>query len=556
MKKDIIGQFFKQNCGDVVLIKEETNERNSNKEILYKCEFQKYKYEIKASKKQILRGTVLNPQIEIKEFIDKIWPQNCGDSLKILEKSDIKKNSTYLWKCEFIKYPYKILALKQCILKGSIINPRIEEENFLNKIWKQNCGDSLKIIKRQENSKNWICQFINYPCKILATKEHIISGQVFNYEIDKFEFINKEFKQNCGDTLVVREKIKDKFKVEFLKYPCIITESKSHILNKCVDNPNLPWKTKESLIKYIQENFKAKPTQLELSKSLGISLTGLNHKILEFELKDYINYFESNQEKEIRKYILQLNQDIIVYNDKNYEIDIYIKNKNLGFEFNGNYWHSSLYKENNYHQEKSLYFQNKNITLIHIFEWEWQQKPEIIKSLIKSKLGLFDKKIGASKCKIKKLDYRTYADFCNENHLQGECGARVKLGLYFKDKLIQVMSFGSPRFTSDFDWEIIRECSKLGYIVIGGKEKLWNFFIKNYFPRNCISYCDFSKFTGSSYERLGFRKERLNKPGFVWYDTQFKNVFWRDPFHHKEMKEKGYLKIYDCGQLVFVWSKL
>ena len=73
------------------------------------------------------------------------------------------------------------------------------------------------------------------------------------------------------------------------------------------------------------------------------------------------------------------------------------------------------------------------------------------------------------------------------------------------------MSFGVPRFTNDFEWEIIRECSKQECLILGGKEKLWSYFLKHYNPKNCISYCDFSKFTGESYTRLGFKQERLNK---------------------------------------------
>ena len=61
-----------------------------------------------------LKGSVNNPQIEKVEFIDKIWPQNCGDSLKIIEKSDKKQSGTeYLWKCKFIKYPCIIFAIKK-----------------------------------------------------------------------------------------------------------------------------------------------------------------------------------------------------------------------------------------------------------------------------------------------------------------------------------------------------------------------------------------------------------------------------------------------------------
>ena len=113
------------------------------------------------------------------------------------------------------------------------------------------------------------------------------------------------------------------------------------------------------------------------------------------------------------------------------------------------------------------------------------------------------------------------------------------------------MSFSKPRFANNYEWEIIRECSKLRYCILGGKEKLWKYFLKNFNPSSVISYCDFSKFTGDSYLKLGFQKERLNKPGFVWWDRNF--IYWRNPSKHQEYKDK-YLKIYDCGQLVFVWN--
>ena len=116
------------------------------------------------------------------------------------------------------------------------------------------------------------------------------------------------------------------------------------------------------------------------------------------------------------------------------------------------------------------------------------------------------------------------------------------------------MSFGKPRFTDKYEWEIIRECSKLGYIIIGGKEKLWKYFLRKFNPNNCISYCDFSKFTGNSYLKLGFKLKQLNKPGFVWYDKVKDCVYWRNPSKHQEYKDK-YFQIYDCGQLVFEWYK-
>ena len=556
--KDFIGKIWHQNCGDDLLVIEKSDVKIRGV-YAYKCEFQKYKFEVFVLKDNIIKGKVLNPQIEQVEFIDKIWKQNCGDSLKIIRKSDKRE----VWECEFIKYPYQILAKKTNILRGKVINPQIEVEEFVKKIWPQNCGDSLKIIKKSNIKKGesylFEATFIKYPYKILVLKDGAIKGTIVNPQIEQVEFIDKIWPQSCGDSLKIIQKSKKQrnhqflWECQFIKYPCIITELKSHILNKCVDNPNLPHKKKELLISYIKENFKEKPTIQELADSLNISRQELGQRINKYNINFLISYSFIESENNVRERINEV-IETTKYNDKKYEIDIYISSCNLGIEYNGNYWHSNLYRENNYHQKKSLYFKEKGIDLIHIFEWEWEQKQDILINLIKRKVTNNFNKIFARKCIIKELDYRTYADFCNENHLQGEAGAKIKLGLFYKDKLVQIMSFGSPRFTDKYEWEIIRECSKLNYKVIGGKEKLWKYFIKKYNPKNCISYCDFSKFTGDSYLKLGFKYNGLNKPGFVWYDKKKNITYWRDPFHHKEMKEKGFLQIYDCGQLVFVWN--
>ena len=505
--------------------------------------------------------------MEDKDFINKEYPQNCGDTLKVLEKTDIKNSGGYwLYKCEFIKYPYQCLCSKQKIQQGCILNPQIEQIEFINKIWPQNCGDSLKIIEKTNIKKNngflFRCKFIKYPYEVLVLKDYILKGAVNNPEIENQTFIGKKFPQNCGDSLVVLEKTNKKqnnktssnylYKCEFTKYFCIIFTTKANIIKGTVDNPVLPWKNKDTLLQYIKENFLEKPTLQELADSLNINVTTAGQKIKEFSLRDYIQYYPNLQEDSLRNYVDTLIKTEI-YNDSKYEIDIFCKDKNFGFEYNGNYWHSELFKQQNYHQEKSLYFKEKDIQLVHIFEYEWLEKENLIKSFIKSKLGIFEKKIPARKCEVKDISIDIYRDFCEKNHLQGKADARVKLGLFFKDELVQIMSFSKPRFTDKYEWEIIRECSKQGYVVLGGKEKLWSYFIKTFQPKSVISYCDFSKFTGNSYLKLGFKKERLNKPGFVWWDNKINQVFWRSPEKNQEMKEK-YIKIYDAGQLVFVWN--
>ena len=628
--KDFIGKEFLQNCGDVLKVLEKSNIQNSDKKFLFKYIFKKYPYEGYATKQNILKRYVVNPQIEQVEFIDKVWPQNCGDSLKIIRKTKQKKSSAYLWEAEFQKYPYTITSTKSHIIEGCVNNPQIEQVEFIGKEFLQYCGDTLKVLeksnKKQNTSYLYKCEFQKYPCIIYETKEHILRGLIANPIKDEIELIGKEFLQNCGDTLKVLKKIieggKTLWKCEFIKYPYIIKTTKQNILNgyvinpkieqtefigkvfsqncgddlkvirktnkynktsvlyECefqkypyiifvekdnikngkVTNPNLPYKSRENIINFIKDNFpnNHKPTLEELSFKMKISISHICNKINEFGLKQYINYFTTNLELDIKNFIdsLKIN-NIKNYWDKdiNREIDILI-NGNLGIEINGNYWHSSIYKSQMYHQEKSLLFQDKNINILHIFEYEWLFKKDIIKSLIKSKLGIFEKRIFARQCIIKELQYKEYAQFCNDNHLQGEAGARIKLGLYYANELVQVISFSKPRFTDKYEYEIIRECSKLGYIILGGKERLFKYFLKIFNPSSVISYCDFSKFNGNSYLKLGFKKERLNKPGFVWFCTKDNKALWRNPYKNQEMKNQEYLKIYDAGQLVFVWNKI
>jgi len=85
-----------------------------------------------------------------------------------------------------------------------------------------------------------------------------------------------------------------------------------------------------------------------------------------------------------------------------YEIDIYIPEIRLGIEFNGLYWHSDLAgnKDSDYHQQKLLLALQNNIQLIQIFEDEWRDQEDIIKSILLNKFNKNTNKIFARKCQI------------------------------------------------------------------------------------------------------------------------------------------------------------
>lgn len=62
------------------------------------------------------------------------------------------------------------------------------------------------------------------------------------------------------------------------------------------------------------------------------------------------------------------------------------------------------------------------------------------------------------------------------------------------------MSFGKPRYNKNYECELLRLCTKNGYAVVGGAEKLFSYFVKTHNPKSVISYCDLSKFMGNVYK--------------------------------------------------------
>ena len=77
------------------------------------------------------------------------------------------------------------------------------------------------------------------------------------------------------------------------------------------------------------------------------------------------------------------------------------------------------------------------------------------------------------------------------------------------------MTFCKPRKnlgqkTNDNEYELLRFCNKLNTIIIGGANKMFKQFIKDYNPNSVISYADRRWNTGKVYEKMGFEREQLH----------------------------------------------
>ena len=277
---------------------------------------------------------------------------------------------------------------------------------------------------------------------------------------------------------------------------------------------------------------------------------------------------KSLMESELFKFISENYNGEIKTSDKNVlsgrEIDIFLPNLNLAFEFNGLYWHSELHKESNYHQKKTKDCIDLGIELIHIWEDDWLYKNEIVKSIILNKLEL-STKIWARKCKIKHVDNIESRQFLNDNHIQGFVGSKIKLGLYYNEELVSLMTFGSLRRSLGYDskegyWELLRFCNKSGYSVVGGASKLLKYFINNNYIKSIISYSDNSRGVGNLYKKLNFKFIHETPPNYYYVINNIrmhrfnfrKDKLIKDGFdiHKTEveiMNERGFLRVFDCG---------
>jgi hypothetical protein len=287
-----------------------------------------------------------------------------------------------------------------------------------------------------------------------------------------------------------------------------------------------------------------------------------------------INENVSIKENEMRNFIeneLNIATEKIRINNK--EIDIYISNNKLGIEFNGLYWHSCQYKDNDYHLNKTNECEKLGIQLIQIFEDEWVNKKEIVKSIIKSKLGVINNKIFARKCEIKEINNDVCSKFLENNHIQGNINSSTKIGLFYSNELVSTMTFGKKRASLGNkniggEYELLRFCNKLNTIVVGGGDKLLKYFIKNYHPKNILTYADRRYSQGNLYEHLGFNFMGNTRPNYWYFNNKTKelkryyrysyrkNILIKQGFdesktEHQIMEERGYLRVYDCGHMKF-----
>lgn len=272
----------------------------------------------------------------------------------------------------------------------------------------------------------------------------------------------------------------------------------------------------------------------------------------------------SNQEKSLLDFIKSIYNGPIIENERTLiypqELDIYLPEKKLAFEYNGTFWHSARYKDSKYHYNKSKACEEAGVRLIHIYEYEWfneRQRP-ILENIITGALGL-NKTIYARKCNIVIKPSKEMRDFFNTNNIQGFRPGKFAICLEYEGRIVMAYMMGSAYFgKGKYEWEVIRGATELGINVVGGASKIWNYFIENYKPNTCVYYIDYNYFNGNSMKNLPNMQFIKTQVSFKNYFVDTKEVKNRNPYKHKEIaelyKEGKVIQIYNAGTKVYLWT--
>lgn len=236
------------------------------------------------------------------------------------------------------------------------------------------------------------------------------------------------------------------------------------------------------------------------------------------------SFNETVWQSEIENFLIENNVSYLK-NDRsvlgNLEIDFYLPKFKIGIELDGIYWHSIKHKNPDYHLVKTERCEKLGIQLIHVFEDEWTYRKDVVFSRIKNLLNLSSTRIYARLCEVRELSGKETMSFIDDNHLQGNIPASKRIGLFYKDELVSVMTFGALRRAlgstpKDGVYEMYRFCNKLNYSIVGGASKLLKHFIRTQNPVEIISYADRRWSVGKLYTNLGFTFIKKTQPNY-WY---------------------------------------
>lgn len=483
----------------------------------------------------------------------------------------------------------RIQKQKETSMKNYGTDHHMKNKDFLEKMKKDNLEKyGVEFLIENSEVQNKIKQSnlekygVEYP---LQNKDILNKALEKSKEANGGEYLKKareEYKRKTGyDSCFQDPKWQDKIKISRFnttgsKSPIGNDSTKKSMRKKELDLYNVDHHTKrhwsKELFEIMSNNSLLEKEILAcgsveiFSKKYNIHNTTVYRKLE----NSSITKVKSLVEKSIEDFLKEL--DISYIKNcrsiiKNLELDFYIPSKKIAIEYDSFYYHNEEHpniSNKNYHELKTDKCEELGIQLIHIFQDEWFDRQDIVKSKIKNLLGLSVRGVGARKLTIKDIDNSTASLFLDKYHLQGKTtGTSIDIGAYYDNELVAVMSFGKH---TKYDYDLKRfSVNDKNYP--GVASKLIKYFIKKYNPSSIISFADRRWSKGKIYDTLGFTN--LGNIGIDYSYIKNNKRYHKFNFRRskllklldiddKKQTEKelaklyGLLRIWDSGKIKFV----
>jgi len=458
-------------------------------------------------------------------------------------------DETVAQKLEWVKEKTKQTNLERYDVQNVMQNLDIQKKAFDTN--EQRYGNGVTFLNQEtkEKSNSTIKERfgVDNVFQNEIIKKQIVETNIKNFGVDH-PMKNETIKN--GMLLTLNETYLKKLKDYYKNYNLISSDSNMMVF-ECDLKNNHNFSISHDLL---HNRHKAKTTICTICNSVNSSKSGLELQLLDFIKKNYTKEVVVNSRKII----------------DGLELDVYLPDLKLAFEFNGLYWHNELNKENNYHINKTEQCEKLGIHLIHIYQDDWLYKLDVVKSRILNTLGVTENKVYARNCEIKEVSYKEAKKYLEENHIQGNSVSKIRYGLYHTGDLVSLMTFTMPRrimksnTSVEGEYELVRFSSKKYTSVVGGASRLLKHFIKINIPTKIISYADRSWSTGNLYESLGFNFINNTPPNYYYIvdgirkhrfnyrkDILVKEGYDSTKTEHGIMIERNIFRIYDSGSMKY-----